>query len=838
MKTIGAWFFRYYSKAVIERPLISLCCVALIVIGVGLHAPNFKLDASPDSLLLENDEALRYYRATREIYGSDDFLLITYAPFQDLLSPDALANLESLRDELAQVGRVESLVTILDVPLVNSPKVELSQLSTDVKTLQAPGVDKELARREFLESPIYSNRLVSPDGRTTALQVTFKRDEKYYSLVKARDDLREKELTTGLTAEESEQLRKTSRAFKEYLALVIDAERERVETVRRIMDKYRGGAHMFLGGASMISSDMISFIEYDLVVFGFGVIGFLVLALVFFFRTVRWVVLPLACCFLTVILMVGFLGLVDWRVTVISSNFISLLLIITMSITIHLIVRYRILAGTQPTADQKTLVQDTVRIMAEPCFYTAITTIVAFCSLVVSDIRPVIDFGWMMTIGITAAFLLNFTFFPSVLALLPREHAAADPDSTRSFTLAVASFTRNHIRTIVVSCSTLAVLALIGIPMLDVENRFIDHFKSTTEIYKGMELIDTELGGTVPLDVIIDADEEFYAYLEELQDSEPFLDDPFAEEEDTSGVSYWFNTEMLGKAEELHDYLDGLPEVGKVLSVATGMKVFRELNDGVMPDDYDLAVIRRAMPENVKKALMDPYLAEDGNQARFTMRLVESAPELRRQALMEKITNVLVEEMGFSEENIHLTGLAVLYNNMLQSLYRSQILTLGFVFVSILIMFIILFRSFYLAVLAIIPNLLAATVVLGLMGWVGIPLDVMTITIAAIVVGIAVDHAIHYIHRFKTDFGQYRNYPETVRACHGTIGRAIYYTALTITLGFSILALSNFIPTIYFGLLIGLAMLVALMSNLTLLPTLLMVFKPLGAEMNTEERPA
>ena len=835
---MGSWLFRYYTKAVIERPLISLSCVALIVTFFGLHMPNFKLDASPDSLLLENDEALRYYRATREIYGSDDFLIITYAPFNDLLSSESLAKLESLRDELAQLDRVESVVTILDVPLLYSPKVELSQLSTDVKTLQAPGVDKELARKEFLESPIYQNNLVSPDGRTTALQVIFKRDEKYFSLVTARDDLREKKLTTGLTAEESVQLSNVSRVFKEYLARVVDAESERIRSVRRIMDTYRDEAHMFLGGASMVTSDMISFIEYDLVVFGLGVICFLVLALVYFFRRVRWVVLPLACCVLTVILMVGYLGFVDWRVTVISSNFISLLLIITMSITIHLIVRYRIVASKCPNADQKTLVQDTLRIMAEPCFYTAITTIVAFCSLVVSDIRPVIDFGWMMTIGITAAFTLNFTFFPSVLVLLPREHAQADPDSTRSFTLAIAAFTQNNIRTIVVICSTVAVLALIGIPRLEVENRFIDHFRSTTEIYKGMELIDTQLGGTVPLDVIIDADDDFLAYLEELQDSEASLDDPFAEEGDTSGVSYWFNTEMLGKAEEIHDYLDGLPEVGKVLSVATGVKVFRDLNDGVLPDDYDLAIIRRVMPENVKEALLEPYLSEDANETRFTMRLVESAPELRRQALMEKIKKFLVEEMRFSEKNVHLSGLAVLYNNTLQSLYRSQILTLGFVFVSVLIMFIILFRSVSLAILAIIPNLLAASVVLGLMGWVGIPLDVMTITIAAIVVGIAVDHAIHYIHRFKEEFGQYRNYPDTVRACHGTIGRAIYYTALTITLGFSILALSSFIPTIYFGLLIGLAMLVALMSNLTLLPTLLIVFRPLGPGTTSEVRPA
>ncbi len=829
MTRMGSWLFRLYCQVVIDRPLISLLLVILVVGFFGLHATNFKLDASPDSLVLENDEALRYYRAIRGVFGSDDFLVITYTPHGDLLSAESLAGLKALGEELAEVSRVESVLSILNVPLLYSPKVSISELSAAVRTLETPGVDKELARNEFVGSPIYRKQLVSPDGRTTALQVIFERDETYFTLLKARNDLREKRLTVGLTAEESGRLAEASRAFKQYLAVTVEGDRERVRTIRAIIDKHRDRAEMFVGGAAMITSDMISFIEHDLFVFGLGVIGFLVLALVYFFRLAQWVVLPLSCCFLTIIVMVGYLGYVDWRVTVVSSNFISLLLIITISITIHLIVRYRILAAENPDYDQRTLVRETIRMMAEPCFYTAITTIVAFCSLVVSDIRPVIDFGWMMTIGITVAFVLNFMFFPAVLVLLPREIGASGLDSTHSFTLSVASFTLQNTGKILLLCTALALLSLAGIPRLEVENRFIDHFKSSTEIYQGMELVDTQLGGTIPLEVIIDADEDFHAYLREVEESDDF-DDPFAAEEETSGVTYWFNTEMLKKAEAVHDYLDGLPEVGKVLSIATGFKIFRDLNDGQPPDDYDLAVARRAMPKLVKEALLDPYLSSDGNQARFTMRLVESAPELRRQALIEKINAYLTDEMEFAPENVHISGLAVLYNNMLQSLYRSQILTLGFVFIGILVMFIILFRSLYLAFLAIVPNLLAAGLVLGLMGWLGIPLDVMTITVAAIVVGIAVDHAIHYIHRFKVEFGRYLRYADTVRACHNTIGRAIYYTALTITVGFSILALSNFIPTIHFGTLVGLAMVVALLSNLTLLPVLLIVFKPLGPE--------
>jgi len=823
-------FLKIYNGIVIEKPFIPLLILFLLVGFFSFHVNEFKLDASSESLILENDEDFRYYRLIKKLYGSDDFLIITYTPFSDLLSPASLSGLKSLRDELSQVDRVESVTTILDVPLVNSPKVTLSELADEesVRTLETPGIDKELARRELLESPIYQNNLVSADGKTTALMVTFKRDEKYLSLLQTRNELREKRKLSGLTQEEAKRFARVTEDFDESHSTVLDRSRETIGKVRKIMDGHRDQAQMYLGGVSMIVSDMISFIEQDITVFGLGVIAFLILSLAYFFRKLRWVLLPMGCCIITVSVMVGFLGYADWRVTVISSNFISLLLIITMSITIHLIVRYRIVAVERPEATQQSLVSETMRVMAKPCFYTAITTIVAFCSLMVSDIRPVIDFGWIMTIGIALAFMLNFIFFPAVLALMSREDVKYGVDPTQSFTLRIASLAQNHAKKIFVFSGVFAIVGILGVPQLEVDNRFIDHFKSSTEIYQGMELIDNQLGGTIPLDIVIDPAPEFFASLEELNNVEDPFDDPFAEEEDTHEYNYWFNNEMLGRVEEIHDYLEGLPEVGKVLSIATAMKVLKQLNDGRLPEDYELAVIRKNIPDAVKNVLIRPYLSEDANQTRLTMRLIESVPNLKRQDLLQKIQRHLVHDFSLNEKNVHLTGMAVLYNNLLQSLYSSQILTLGFVFVSILGMFLVLFRSVYLAVLAIIPNMLAACLVLGLMGWFGIPLDVMTITIAAITIGIAVDHAIHYIHRFQVEFKKYGHYMETVYACHGSIGRAIYYTAMTITVGFSILALSKFIPTIYFGLLTGLAMVLALLSNLTLLPALLIMTKPLG----------
>jgi hypothetical protein len=700
--------------------------------------------------------------------------------------------------------------------------------------LDTPGLDKNLAQKEFTSSPIYKKLLASPDGKTTSLLVFYKRDEKYYSLMEARDNLREKKRSKKfLTYEEEIKLREVSLQFKKHLAHIQDLQGEEIKKVRTILDKYRSKAKIFLGGLPMITSDMVDFIENDLSVFSVGVFCLMVVSMWFFFRKIRWVVLPLLCCVFSAWTMVGFLGWLDWRVTVISSNFISILTITTIALTIHLIVRYGELHAENPNMGQAELVSTTIGLMFQPCFYTAITTIVAFISLMVSGIRPVIDFGWIMTIGITLAFIISFILFPSLLKLMNPKEAVSSHDITKRLTSSIGLFTLGNRNKILFIAAFLALMSVAGVLQLQVDNRFIDYFKKDTEIYQGMSVIDTQLGGTTPLSIIIDAEKDFFTYLEEVEKDRletDSSDDPFSEIEEHEEENYWFNSEKLLEVEKIHDYLETLPQIGKVLSIATTLKVVRLLNDDRVPDDYDLTLYRKLFPKEAKKTFLDPYLSADANQIRISLRIEETNPTLNRGALMEEIKRHLVDELRVAEERIHFTGMAVLYNNMLQSLYQSQILTLGVVFVAILFMFVILFRNVSLAVLAIVPNVLSAGIILGLMGWLKIPLDMMTITIAAITIGIAVDAAIHYVHRFKREFLRKSSYEEGVLLCHGSIGRAIYYTSITVTVGFSILTLSNFIPTIYFGFLTGIAMVVALLSNLTLLPLLIIVFKPLGPE--------
>jgi predicted RND superfamily exporter protein len=499
---------------------------------------------------------------------------------------------------------------------------------------------------------------------------------------------------------------------------------------------------------------------------------------------------------------------------------------------IHLIIRYRELNAADPSAGQYTLVRETIRKMTIPCFYTAITTMVAFASLLFSGIRPVIDFGWMMAIGIAASFLLAFILFPATLMFLQPvpPTITASHRLTAAITHFFAVLIERHGKTVVAVFVLVVLFSIAGITRLTVENRFIDYYKPSTEIYRGMELIDRKLGGTTPLDIILDAPADF------LEPGEPPEDDPFMDEFELetaasagiTGTSYWFNSYRLEDVTAIHDYLDSLPETGKVLSIVTAMRMLKSLADGNTIDDFFLAILYRRLPDDIRKALFTPYLATDGNQIRFSVRVFESDRSLRRAELLQNIHDYLTKDLGLDEAQVHLTGMLVLYNNMLQSLFQSQIMTIGVVFIAIMLMFVILFRSLKMAMIAIVPNVVAALQVLGLMGWLKIPLDLMTITIAAIVIGIAVDDTIHYIHRFTEEFGSDHDYWATVQRCHGSIGHAMYYTTMTITLGFAILALSSFIPTIYFGLLTGFSMLVALLADLALLPLLLAGFKPLG----------
>jgi len=854
-----------YKNIVLQRPLLTLLFIATFTLILAAGLPNFKLDASADSLTLEHDRDIDYFREIYARYQSGDFLVITYAPEADLFSDESLQIMTKLRDDLAALEGVASVQSLLDLPLLYSPVRTLSALKSEPRTLMSAGVDRAEAKKEFLHSPIYRDMVLSPSGKTTALLLNIAVDNRYIELVRQRDALRYLRDDKGLSEVQKTELADATATFLAYRTEAEVRAHTRVADVRKIVANYRAHAQIFLGGVTMITADMIDFIKSDLVVFGIGILLFILLTLMVIFRQPRFVFLPITVCLLSVVMVLGWLSWIDWRLTVISSNFVALLLIMTLAINIHLVVRFRELHAQHTDWSRGQLVWDTVRFMARPCLYSTLTTIVAFVSLVVSDIRPVIDFGWMMTIGLTLSLFLSFVVLPAGLMLLPLGEARDKGDQSAAFTLRFSRFTQDHGAVLVIVTVLVAMLSVFGMSRLEVENRFIDYFHKSTEIYQGMSLIDQELGGTTTLDIILDVAP---AYVEEnteaslavdpfsesdlstadtvlndsfddpFDDPEPLLEeDPFAEADPFSeqgagaaqseyqGPSYWFTSAGLGEIAQLHTYLESQAVIGKVQSLATAYRVASDINGSEL-NDFELALLRKALPQAVNDFLIRPYLSESANQTRITLRARETDSNLRRAQLIEDIRTYAVEEIGLVPEQIHFSGMLVLYNNMLQSLFKSQIVTLGAVSIGIMLMFLVLFRSFSIAMIAIIPNMLAAGVVMGGMGLAGIPLDMMTITIAAITVGVGVDHAIHYLHRYQREYARDGDYIAAMHRSHASIGRAMYYTSVTIIVGFSILALSKFIPSIYFGLLTALAMFAAILGSLTLLPKLILWVRP------------
>lgn len=836
MRKHHSFTVKFFDKVILTRPGLVIVCLLIMISFLGYHSKDFRLDASSETLVLEGDEDLKYSRLIDSRYGVSDFLVVTYAPKDDLFSDKTLSKLAQLELALEKLDGVESVVSILNVPLFESPPVSVREMASNIKTLGTPGVERTLARKEFQNSPLYRNLVVSQDLKTTALLLYLPVDKTYQDLLARRDHFREKQASQGLTDAEAAEFGEVSEQFQQHLDKMRNYRHQTILAVRATMEKYRQDANLFLGGVSMIADDLVSFVKSDLKIFGLGVFCFLIITLGAVFKKLRWILLPMFCCALSALSMIGMLGLFGWEVTVISSNFVSLQLIITMAIAIHLIVRYRELHFNNPGAENRALILETIRLKLKPCMYAALTTIVGFGSLLFSNIRPVINFGWMMSAGIAISLILTFLLFPSILMFVRKESAQPPKKSGISFLPFLAGLTEQNGITVLIVSLIILILSCIGISMLKVENAFIDYFKKSTEIYQGMKVIDQNLGGTVPLDVIIDLEKPKVETPQEMIEADGEGDelfDEFAEFEEVDGdKKYWFTASKMAQVSKIHEYLERLPETGKVLSLGTILKIAEKLNDGKPLNNFQLALLYKEMPERYKTMLLRPYVDVEHDQLRFMVRVKDSEGSFERDKFLKKVRHELVNLLDLGKDHVHLTGLLVLYNNMLQSLFRSQILTIGIVLIAIMGMFLVLFRSFKVALIAILPNILSVSVVLGIMGWLNIPLDMMTITIAAISVGIAVDNTIHYIHRFKQEFQADRNYMQSVHRCHGSVGYAMYYTSITIIIGFSILALSNFVPSIYFGLLTGLAMFIALIAALTLLPQLIVVIKPFGPENN------
>ena len=824
----------------LDRYLLILLLVFTLTIITSIGLSNFKLDASSDALVLESDESLKTYREAEDEFGDSSFLIVTYEPKNELFSEYSLKKISQLESDLKNIDGVDSVLSILDAPIFFQPRVGLSEVSDNLKNLTDPEVDLNLAKEEIINNPIYKELIISNDGKTTAMQVVLKGNKEYNQLINSRYEILEKlDSREPLTSKTTNQLQNDLVNINTRISEINNQESEfnklLIAEIRQTLDIYRDEATIYLGGPSMIATDMMEYIESDLVIFGTAVAFIFALMLYLFFGSLWYVLLPLLNAFLATFITAGFLGFMDWKISVVSSNFIALLLILTISLTVHLLVKIN---EIKKDKNLRNAIVEGYGQMFAPCFFAALTTAVAFLSLTFGELKPVIEFGKMMAFGISIAFILTFTFLPCAIYLVSKIKTK-DYLSLHKITSWILDFSNNNKIIIGSSFIIIFVIFSYGVSKLEVENRFIDYFDNETEIYQGMYEIDSKLGGTATLDIIISEPTEsdipekskmqniatnVAVIANDFSFDDLFEDDLF--EDMTSDASgYWWNTYSLKTLEDIHDYLDSIPEIGKVLSVASGIKLAREINDGEDLNDLELALLRSVLPEDIRETLLYSYINKDDSVVRISTRVNESSANLNRNELLEKINYDLQNEFNLKPDQYEITGLAVLYNNMLQSLFQSQIGSLLIVFAVISIMLLLIFKSFKVMVIGLIPNIFVASSVMGLLGLLKIPLDIMTITVAAISVGMAVDNTIHYIYRYKKELKKTDSVEKALGNAHTTTGRAIFYTATTIAAGFCILSLSNFFPTVLFGLFTSLAMVLAFITSLTVLPNLLVKYK-------------
>ena len=803
----------------VDKSKFFIFIIILLSLVSILGLPKFQLDASSDTLLLDNDPDLKVYRENSRKYGSSDFLVIAFTPDKDIFSNETVSLLKKLESNLKNIDGIQNVLSLLDVPLLSYSEQSINELADNLVTLSTENVDLVKAKKEFEINEVYRGLLISEDLKTIAFQMTLEPNDQFQNLISDRYDLLDSKNTLDNEIF-SKNLENLDLKIDNQKKINLSNEAILINDIRNISNLYKDKGEIFLGGGAMIAHDTIKMIQQDLFTFGVAVFFMFVLILSLIFRQFRWVVIPLTSAGLSALFTTGLISWLGWKVTVVSANFIALLMIIGISLTVHLVVRYREITSKFNDLSHDEALKKTLSQMFLPCLYTALTTMVAFASLIISDIRPIIDFGLLMVLSISIAFIVSFVFFGSLSSLMGKNLKDTQIDYSSGFTTWINSLVVRF-KNIILLISLLAfIFAFIGINKLSVENKFIDYFKPSTEIYKGLSLIDKKLGGTAPLDIIISAPKEDINLEDDFDDF-----DDFGIETDEYG--YWFNSQNLGRLEEIHDYLEGRPEIGKVLSVSSATKL-AEFVKGEKLDDLELALLRKVLPEDINNQLLSSYISDDDNQVRLSARVIESLDGLNRKNLIEEVKKDLVNNFELSEDQFYLSGISVIYNNLLQSLFQSLIGSLLIVFSAIFLMFIILFRSFYMALIAMIPNLLSAASVLGIIGWSGIPIDIMTVTVAAISIGIGVDNTIHYVHRFLKEYEQEQNYDLAIKNSHSTIGRAMFYTSLTIVLGFMILVSSNFNPSVFFGIFTSFSMVVAILAALMLLPVLIRHLKPFG----------
>jgi predicted RND superfamily exporter protein len=404
-------FANLYENTILKNPKSIFVILLITLLSFGYYSKDFRLDASSETLLIEGDPDLEYLREITERYGSKEFLVLTYTPNEGMVTDTSVNNLLSLKYKIQSLDWVHSVITLLDIPLLNNSDAPLQERLEGFKTLKDEEVDKDRGFKEILNSPVFRNFVISEDGKTSGIIVNIKQNPPLEDIENRSQD-----------------------EIEQYRDQIKKQNHENILEIRDVIKSYEDIGKIYLGGIPMIADDMMTFIKSDIVVFGLGVLLFIIATLWFVFRKLIWIIVPISSCFFSVVIMMGLLGLLGWKVTVISSNFIALMLILTMAMNIHMSTRFLQLRKSNPSKSNLQILTLTTGKMFWPILYTVLTTVIAFLSLIFSGIKPIIDFGWMMTFGLITSFIITFTLLPTLLSFAPTKNMSVKEDEGSKIT--------------------------------------------------------------------------------------------------------------------------------------------------------------------------------------------------------------------------------------------------------------------------------------------------------------------------------------------------------------------------------------------------------------------
>ncbi len=794
----------FLANFIIRHAKLILIVFVLAGALAAWSAQQFKIDASADTLLIKNNKMFVETQVVNERFSPQEFILVAYKPKNHaLFSQQTFNDIQQISSEFKALPRVGGVTNILNVPLLSLSNELDPNLKPEQLTWQANQYSAAKMQQVFTDHPLFTDLLVNQDQTATAMQIVFKPNKELLD-IQSQIIAIQKGILQGENTELSEEdeqkieaLKAKAQPIEEQLKLTRQQE---IKKIYQIIEPFKDDADLFLGGAYVLGQQMIDIIQSDLVLFGSAIGLAICLILFVLFRKIRWVVLPLLCCGLSVLLTVGLFGVLDFRATVISSNFIALQLILTLAVVVHLIVEFRQLEATDTESNQQDLLRETFINKFKPCLYAGITTSVGFASLLFSGIQPVVSFGWMMIVAMGVSISASLILFPAVLASFTRKGDSHEGRLSRWLVSGLSAFSLKRPTFIVLTTLVIGGGAIFGVLKLDVENSFLNYFKESTQVRTELEFIDKEFGGSTPLDLIYTI--------------------PKDERRDDLVMS----ARTVQTLQKIQHVMRQYEATGNITSVVNFTELAKKVNQGKPLTEYELTVIYKLLDDSLTEQLLGAYFNPENQQLRISTRIQDSTPDFNRAEFLQTLRDDL-DMLEIAPESYSLTNLFVLYQDILQRLFTSQIMTLGLVFGALTLVLLVIFRSFKVAIIAVIPNILTTLVILGVMGWLAIPLDLMTITISAIAMGIAVDDTIHFVHRYLEELNKESNdSQQAVQNTFKSVGFALIYTTTIIAVGFSLLSFSDFVPSILFGLLTCLAMLLAFITDTTLLPVLLKKF--------------